>query len=200
MLIIHWGMNHRLESHLRPMNQPLLPVWRSCDQERRRGEEQKSSGETTSPAQVIPSLSRRRHLIPAQNSSSHNWTGTGIQGLYDNSFILYFSGCWDAFHHSSGLPVGLSLDCPLSIGPLIAWTCLARGNWSLPSCLRFSIHLLRLTFSQRSQPDWAPNLRSWSRGPSSATNPWGAICSQSHARRRCSWPRRRSGWGHSWRV
>lgn len=37
ILIIHWEMNHRLDSHLSSINQALPSDWRSHDRERRRG-------------------------------------------------------------------------------------------------------------------------------------------------------------------
>lgn len=135
---------------------------------------------------------------PHTAAPTANWTHT--TALIAFFFISVW--IWDAFHHPSSISVGVNLalftGLSFNIGHLIAWTCLARGNWSLLSCLQFSIHL-QLTSSQHSQPDWAINLRFWSRGRLSPTNHWGVICSQSHLRRLCSWPHRQSGWGHSQR-
>lgn len=156
-------------------------------------------------AKVRPPPTLKSYLYTSGNTLYLHWgTHSSFNKHLDWTVLsqlfksFLYSGHWNAFHHSSSIPAGVSLTLfsgvTLNIGPLIAWTCLALGNWSLLSCLQFSIHL-QLIFSLHFQTDWG--LRFWSRGPLSATNPWGVICSQSHARKLCSWPRRQPGWGHS---
>lgn len=179
----------------------LEVMWPGKEGERIGGEEQK--------AKVRPPPPLKSYLYSSGNTlylhwGTHSSSDNQLEWLYHQLFSLFFC-CrhWTVFHYLISCPVGVNLalftGLPSNIGPLITRTCLAQGNWSLLSCLQFSIHL-QLTFSQHSQPDWDLNRRFWSRGPSSATNLWGVTCSQSHARKLCSWPRRRSGWGHSQRA
>lgn len=206
ILIIHWEMNHRLDSHLSSINQALPSDWRSHDRERRRGrglEEQRRKlrwdhlhySSVTFPLQET-TCAFTEHL-------SNQLDTSGGQSHLFYLLVCFYSGRWDVFQQSTSIPLGVNLALfsgqTLNIGLLIAWTCLAQGSWYLLSCLQFSTRR-QLTFSPHSQPDWALNPRSWSRGLLSAMNPWGIICSQSHARTLCCWQHRRLGWGRSQRA